>query len=380
MRILNVVSVLAAKEGGGNAERTVQLSRAISLRAESCKIITLDIGNWQARREQLGNAALMVLPCLNERYQLPIPLWARVVEQVRQADVIHFIGYWSSLAVLVSLAAKRCGVPCIVSPAGALSIYGRSKFKKLIYNWIIGRRFVGKAAGWIAVTKSELPDFGRYEVPIEQVAIIPNGIVEADYVCSDEDLVRLRDRLPFGSFILFMGRLNPIKGPDLLLEAYIRVHHKFPGVNLVYAGPDEGMRASLELRAKECGISDKVCFLGFVGGVEKVAIYRAATMLVVPSRMEAMSIVAVEAGICGISVLITDQCGLSDLSEVNAGLVVNASEESLAAGLKLALSDLDRLRVWGEEWQSLVRERFLWRDLASRFKDYFEQIISSKRR
>ncbi len=373
MRILNVVSVLAAKEGGGNAERTIQLSRALCSIGESCTVITLDIGDWQARREQLGNATLVVLPCLNERYQLPIPLLTRIVEQVRQADVIHFMGYWSPLAVLVSLAAKGCGVSCIVSPAGALPIYGRSKFRKLIFNWMIGRRFISKAAGWIAVTKSELPDFEKYGVPIEQVAIIPNGVVEADYFCSDEDQVRLRDRLPSGNFILFMGRLNPIKGPDLLLEAYIRVHHEFPSLSLVYAGPDEGMKASLEVRAKACGILDKVFFLGFVGGVEKDAIYRAATMLVVPSRMEAMYIVAVEAGVCGISVLITDQCGLSDLSEVNTGLVVPASEESLAAGLRLALSDVDRLRAWGEQWQSLVRERFLWCDLAIRFKDYFEQ-------
>jgi glycosyltransferase involved in cell wall biosynthesis len=321
-----------------------------------------------------------VLPCLSERYQLPVPLWHRIVEQVRQADVIHFMGYWSLLAVLVSLAAKRCGVPCIVSAAGAPPIYGRSKFRKLIFNWMIGRNFVGKAAGWIAITKSERTDFGKYGVPIERVAVIPNGIVEADYVCSDEDQACLKGRLPSGQFILFMGRLNPIKGPDLLLEAFIRVQHDFPSVSLVFAGPDEGMRTHLEIRAKECGILEKVFFLGFVGGIEKVAAYRAATMLVVPSRMEAMSIVAVEAGICGISVLITDQCGLNDLSEVNAGLVVPASEEGLAAGLRSALSDLDRLQAWGIKWQSLVRERFLWRDLAIRFKDYFEQIISSRRR
>jgi glycosyltransferase involved in cell wall biosynthesis len=378
MQILNVVSVLAAKEGGGNAERIVQLSRAVCSLGESCMIITLDIGDWQARREQLGHAKLVVLPCLNKRYQLPVISWHRIVEQVRQADVIHFMGYWSLLAVLVSFAAKRCGVPCVVSPAGALPIYGRSKFRKLIFNWMIGLKFVSKAAGWIAVTKSELPDFAKYGVPIERVEIIPNGIVEADYVCRDEDQARLNGLLPSGQFILFMGRLNPIKGPDLLLEAFIRVHHDFPGVSLVFAGPDEGMRASLEIRAKACGILEKVCFLGFVGGVEKVATYRAATMLVVPSRMEAMSIVAVEAGICGISVLITDQCGLNDLSEVNAGLVVPASEEGLAAGLRSALSDLDRLKAWGKKWQSLVRERFLWRDLAIRFRDYFEQIISPR--
>ncbi len=375
MKILNVVSVLAAKEGGGNAERTVQLSRAVCSRGESCTVITLDIGDWQARSAQLGDATLVVLPCLSERYNLPIPLWTRIIEQVRQADVIHFMGYWSLFAVLVSFAAKRCDVPYIVSPAGALPIYGRSKFRKIIFNWMFGRRFLTKAAGWIAVTKSELQCFGKYGVPIEQVEIIPNGIVEDDYVCSHEDQVRFRNRLPRGNFILFIGRLNKIKGPDLLLEAYIKVYREFPSVSLVYAGPDEGMRASLEARVKACGIMDKVFFLGFVDGVEKIATYRAATMLVVPSRMEAMSIVAVEAGVCGIPVLVTDQCSLSYLADVDAGLVVPASEEGLARGLKLALSDLDRLRVWGTQWQSLVRENFLWRDLAIRFINCCEHII-----
>jgi glycosyltransferase involved in cell wall biosynthesis len=379
MRILNVVSILCANEGGGNAERTVQLTRAIISAGESCAVITLNIGDWQARREQLSKAKLVVLPCFNRRYNIPVPLWPIISEEVRQADIIHIVGFWSVLGAWIFLSAKIYGIPCVVSPTGALSIFGRSKSSKLIFNWIIGRRLVSKAAGWIAVTKSELPDFRKYGVPIEQVEIIPNGIVEADYLFSDEELLPFRGRLPSGPYILFMGRLNPIKGPDLLLEAFIRVHHEFPSISLVFAGPDQGMRVHLELRAKACDITDKVFFLGFVGGLEKVAAYRSAIISVVPSRSEAMSIVAVEAGICGIPVLITDQCGLSDLSEVNQCLVVSASEEGLAMGLRLALSDLTILKAWGIKWQLLVRERFLWKDMAARLIILFEGIINSKR-
>jgi glycosyltransferase involved in cell wall biosynthesis len=377
MRILNVVSVLSAREGGGNAERTVQLTRALCTAGESCTVITLDIGDWQARKVLLGNASLVILTCLNQRFQVPVLQWGRIIELVRQVDVIHCMGHWSLLAVMVSLAANRRGVPYVVSPAGALPLFGRSKLFKQVFNWIVGRRFVRDAAGWIAVTKSELPDFVNYGVPAERIEIIPNGVLETDFNHRYEENNRVWDRLPSGQFILFMGRLNSIKGPDLLLEAFIRIHHDFPNVSLVFAGPDEGMKISLEQRVATCGLEEIVRFVGFVSGEQKAVAYHAATLLVVPSRMEAMSIVAVEAGICGKPVLITDQCGLSDLAEINAGLIVPATFDGLAAGLRLAFEDLGRLESWGIRWQSLVRERFQWHNLALKFRDYFKQVITN---
>ena len=376
MKVLNVVSILSAREGGGNAERTSQLSRAVISAGDSCSIITLDIGDWKAREEQLKNTTLIVLPCLSERHQLPFPSWSKIVEQVHRADIIHFMGYWSPLSILVSLAAKRYGVPFLISPAGALPFFGRSKFRKQIFNFMIGRRYVSQASGWIAITKSELPDFKEYGVPIEQVAVIPNGIFEDDFFCNEEYQSQFTKSLPRDCFILFMGRLNPIKGPDLLLEAFNLINHKFKGVNLLFVGQDEGMRASLEMRAKVLGIVNKVFFLDFLDGLKKVATYRAAVLLVVPSRSEAMSLVAIEAGICGVPVLITDQCGLHDLSEVNPVLVVSASVEGLAVGLGLALSNPVRLKAWGEKWQLLVRDRFLWSNLVFKFQNYCREIIS----
>jgi glycosyltransferase involved in cell wall biosynthesis len=377
MHVLTVVSIAAAREGAGNAERAVQLARALEQWGMQSTLLTLDIGNWQSREELRGNANLEVLPCLNERFHLPVPLWGRISKLVSRSDIIHCVGYWSPLAILVSLAAKIHGIPYIVSPAGALPLFGRSKCRKALFNWMVGKRFVRKAAGWIAVTKSELPDFMNYGVPAEHIAIIPNGVVEAEYAFCDESFSLLEKRLPSYPFILFMGRLNPIKGPDLLLEAFVRFHHDYPNVSLVFAGPDEGMKISLEQRAAACGLTEKIRFIGFVGGAEKTAVYHAATVLVVPSRMEAMSIVAVEAGICGKPVLMTDQCGLNDPAEINPGLVVQASVEGLADGLRLAFTDLDRLTAWGNKWQSLVRERFLWRNQALKLKEYIEQIVAN---
>lgn len=378
MRVLYVVSVLSGREGGGNAERTVQLSRVLAESGTTCVVLTLDIGKPLERAGQLAGARVVVTPCLNRRFQIPWPAWRRIRELVEQADVVHLIGYWSLLGVMVQAAAWKARVPYVFCPAGALPLFGRSKWLKRLFNLAFGRRLISRASGWIAVTRSELPDFESYGVSPDRVVVIPNGVVEADLEIPVGEDIQWASGLHSGRLVLFMGRLNPIKGPDLLLEAFGLVATHFPDVQLVYAGPDEGMRPMLQRRALALGLDGRVSFTGFISGRAKAAAYRAACLLVVPSRVEAMSIVAVEGGVCGTPVLMTDQCGLDDLREVEPGLVVPVSAEGLASGLTLALEDSDRLADWGRRWQALVRERFLWRDLGQQFGAQLERIARRK--
>jgi glycosyltransferase involved in cell wall biosynthesis len=299
-----------------------------------------------------------------------------VVDAVRDSDVIHLMGYWTVLGAMAYLAARLYRVPYLVTPAGALPIFGRSRWLKRIYNLLVGRNLIRHASGWIAVTTAEFPHFEAYGIPRSRVAVIPNGVWESDFSIGDGEEFFRETGIPRGPFLLFVGRLNPIKGPDLLLEAFAQVAAEFPEFRLVLAGPDEGMQAGLEARIRALNLSGRVLFCGFVSGQLKTAAYKAARLLVVPSRSEAMSLVAVEAGICGTPVLMTDQCGLNELAKVNPGLIVAASIDGLTGGLRSALADPVRLVEWGEGWRSIVREHFLWRNLARQFNALLESVIS----
>lgn len=382
MNILNVVSVFSAREGGGNAERAFQLSRAVTASPHiRCTVLTLDIGDAKARRNDLGLAELVVVPCVNKRFQIPLIRWGRLRDLVLRADVVHLMGYWSPLGVLTSLMARHLGVPYVICPAGALSLFGRSRSLKRAFNYLVGRRQLSHATGWIAVTASELPDFSSYGVDPKAVAIIPNGVEEPEPVFTSQPrscVLSNTNSLP-SQFVLFMGRLNLIKGPDLLLEAFGKISREFPDVDLLFAGPDEGMQSVLMRRATELGINVRVRFIGFVTGNRKIALYRSALLLVVPSRSEAMSIVAVEAGICGLPVLMTDQCGLNDIREIEPCLIVPANPDALAAGLRHALEDPECTRLWGLDWQAMVRKRFLWADISRQFLDYLRTLLNSTR-
>ena len=379
MRILNVNSSLGLKTGGGTAERTFQVSRFLAqLEHVQCTVLTLNIELDAARIRALEPAKVAILPCIWKRFYIPYGGWGAIQRLVADSDVIHMIGHWSVLNVLVYLAAKRLQKPYVVCPAGALPIFGRSAALKRVYNVLIGRSIIKNAAAWIAVTGGELPQFESYKIPSAEVTVIPNGVNAADFIDGSQNDSVNKKNLPQAPFILFMGRLNPIKGADLLLEAYIQTRHLFPQLHLVFAGPDGGMLSSLSRMAQTAGLSKYVHFIGYVDGHAKSTAYREARLLVIPSRQEAMSIVAIEAGICGTPVLLTDQCGFSSIRKIDPRLEVPASINGLAKGLSDLLTNEKLLERLAPVWTDFVAQHYAWEMLAPHYLALYQRILNSQ--
>jgi glycosyltransferase involved in cell wall biosynthesis len=164
-----------------------------------------------------------------------------------------------------------------------------------------------------------------------------------------------------------MGRLNPAKGPDLLLRAFCNARDDLEPYHLVFAGPDQDMSVELKALVAQYGLGDRVHFLGYVGGVDKSRAYRAADLLVIPSRREAMSIVVLEAGICGTPVLMTNQCGFNEIAETGGGTVVGASVDGLQRGLIELLKDPAGLKARGQHLKSFVSRHFLWDSIVQKY-------------
>jgi glycosyltransferase involved in cell wall biosynthesis len=376
VRILNVNSSLGLKKGGGTAERTFQMSRFLAMQhGVCCTVLALDIELDAPRVQAHAPARVIVLPCIWERFYVPRCGWKTIKRLVGEADVIHLMGHWSVLNVLVYFAARNANKPYVVCPAGALPIFGRSGLLKRIYNIVAGRKIIQNAAAWIAVTAGEFPHFESYGISASHVVVIPNGVNEEDFPLTDRQIFLKRHNLSDVPTVLFMGRLNSIKGPDLLLRAFIQVHHHFPNFHLVFAGPDGGKLSELMQLAESVGLSSYVHFLGYVGGDDKSAAYHFAKLLVVPSRQEAMSIVALEAGICGTTVLLTDQCGFSDIRLVDSRLEVPATISGIARGLVNLLADKTVLNQVAPVWRDLVRRRYAWSAIVPKYLELYKGVV-----
>jgi glycosyltransferase involved in cell wall biosynthesis len=147
---------------------------------------------------------------------------------------------------------------------------------------------------------------GKYR---DKIVVIPNGINidEFDISYSKEEC-REKLGLPIDNkIILFLGGLNPHKGPDVLLKAMPKILKSIPDAKLVFVGSG-GMREELERLCKRLGVEKYVSFAGFVEECMKPFYYEAADVFCLPSVMksEVFPIVLLEASASGLPMVVSD--------------------------------------------------------------------------
>ena len=370
MRILSVSALIDPVSGGGTAERTLQLARAMSRAGMTVDVLATDTD----RAPDMGNARLHLLPLRNERFLYPHVTAGQLERLVGAADVVHLCNHWTVLNLMVARAARVLEKPWVVNPAGALPLFGRSRWLKRAYNALGGRRLVAEAAAWVAITRREADDFRAYGVDPARVDVVPNGIEPADYSGGDGAAFRKRFGLDRRRIVLFVGRLNEIKGPDLLLHAFRREADALGDASLVFVGPDGGMRASLEEAARTLG-PGRVVFTGWLGGKDKLDAYAAADLVVIPSRQEAMSLVALEAGACGKPVLMTDRCGFDEAVACGGARSVPPEAPAIARALTAMMAS-GQLATIGAALRAQVLAQYTWQAAVERYRAIFERIAA----
>ena len=375
MKILNVSNTIDPVTGGGEAERSFQMSKALTQSGAECRVLTIDTGLTSERKFFFGEGRVIALPCLVRRFYVPRFSFSQIDALVREADVVHLMGHWTILNALVYYSIRKHNKPYVVCPAGALRIFGRSKLFKRIYNLVVGKRIIQNASMCIAVTPDETDSFIAYGMKQNRIHVIPNGIAETDFLADDSKSFREKFGLGVRPFILFVGRLNLIKGPDLLLKAFCEIQNHFPGVDLVFVGPDGGMLTELKSIVKNANVEDRVHFLGYLGGVDKSHVYHAAEILAIPSRHEAMSIVVLEAGVSGTPVLLTDQCGFNQVADVGGGWVVPATVEGLRAGLTKVLSNQCSIDQAALKIKKYVVDNFSWKTIIQEYWQLYSNML-----
>lgn len=379
MKVLNVNMSLDPVTGGGTAERTFQISKSLAKAGIECMVLTTDLGLTPERIKAMGKVRVIALPCLFRRFYVPKFSYKQIKNVVKSVDIVHLMGHWTFINALVCFIAHRLNKPYVVCPAGALPIYGRSRIIKKIYNYVIGKRIIRNANGHIAIAVNEIDQFQDYGVEVDKISVIPNGINVGNFQAADIADFRRKYGLGDAPFIMFVGRLNFIKGPDLLLRAFCNVKESLQDFHLVFVGPDDGMLSELREMVAEFGAGDRVHSLGYLGGADKSQSYHAADLLVIPSRQEAMSIVVLEAGITGTPVLLTDQCGFDEIAKIDSGKVVPASVEGLQNGLLEILGDPGQLKLHGVNLKEYVYKHFIWDSVISKYLKLYRQILNTRR-
>jgi len=246
-----------------------------------------------------------------------------VEKEVEKADVVHNHGVWLAANYYARRGAVKAGKALVISPRGMLE------------GWSLGRSIVRKTVAWQLFERKNLESAGllhatsdseaeaiatalRIKIKIKmkikepRIVVAPNGVEVPEKIPGREMLERKFPELKGRSFVLFMSRIHPKKGLDLLLEAWARRKTDAPaglglGLRLsefvlVIAGPEED-RGYAEKLKKEGG--REVIWTGELRGEEKWAALGNAEFLVLPSHSENFGIVVAESLAAGRPVVTT---------------------------------------------------------------------------
>ncbi len=215
------------------------------------------------------------------------------------------------------------------------------------------------------VVKNEI--MWMYEAPESKIAVIYNGVSSHRFKMNlDVGSVRRRyDIGPMDPTILFCGRLEWQKGPDLLVEAVPAILRYYGNAKFVFAG-DGGMMPDLQRRAWQIGAGPSTRFLGYRDGWELAELYNICDGVCLPSRNEPFGIVILEAWSAGKPVVCTDVGGPNEFVQHGFnGLKVSPNPDSIAWGLGTLLKDFEHARSMGANGRVAVDERFSWDFIAA---------------
>jgi glycosyltransferase involved in cell wall biosynthesis len=281
---------------------------------------------------------------------------------VRAADLVHVHSQWTFPVWWGCRTALAAGKPLVMSPQGCLDPVrlAHSAWKKRLAG-LFDRRFLRQASVIHATSNAERGWIERYVGGRPRIEVIPNGV---DLPAATSPAAKPAGRT---RQVLSLGRLHPLKGLDLLIDAWQMASQELePGDRweLVIAGPDEqGTRGGLEQKARQHGLSN-VRFTGPLYGEDKAQALASADLFVLPSRSENFGIAVAEALAAGLPAITTKGAPWQEIHG-SCGWWADVAAEPLATALREAmrLGDGERAAM-GQRGRALVEAKYRWESVG----------------
>jgi len=308
----------------------------------------------------IGPARLGISPTLRR--------WLHVQAASGRVEIMHTHSLWMMPNVYPGHACRKSPCRLVVSPRGTLSSWALSRNaaqKKIFWRWM-QEPALRAAACFHATAESEYEDVRRCGFR-QPVCILPNGVDLPPLM-----LTRSSGRRQ----LLFLGRIHPKKGVELLLRAWQVAAPRFPDWELRIAGPGEAKYvAQMAALALDLRV-ERIAFSGPVYGENKLRAYRQASLFILPTHSENFGMSVAEALAAGTPAIVTRGAPWSGLVEHAAGWWIDYGLDPLVGCLEQALSTSpQRLDEMGRAGHAWMQRDFCWERIAGQFVTTYQWML-----
>ena len=357
--------------GGGIAEGVRQITPHLEALGVDTTVASLDPPEAPWLQDQPFQAIGLGPVAGGYGYRRGLP--ARIRHYVQRHDVVIIEGIWQYHAYATWRALRGSGIPYFVYTHGMLDpwfkrTYSLKHLKKWTYWPWADYRVLRDATAVLFTTEQERllarQSFWLYEAN-ELVVGYGTSALPVDAERQRHAFFKRFPQLRGQRILLFLSRIHPKKGVDMLIEAFAAVSQAEPRLQLVIAGPDQvGWQDALQERATELGIAERITWPGMLSGELKWGAFRSAELFCLPSHQENFGVVVAEALASGLPVMIAEPVNISaEVAAAGAGLVhsdtVAGTTAALRQWLALPAAEQTQMGRWGLQ---LFHDRF---DFAS---------------
>jgi glycosyltransferase involved in cell wall biosynthesis len=367
MRVL-VVAPYIGETYGGPGRVVVQLAQAlasseiqvdlITTTANGDEFLEVAIETWI---EQKGYR-IQYFSGWNRQDLIWSPsLLSWLFQHVRDYDLVHTHCLFMPMITATNWICRLQKVPFVMTPHGMLEPWAlaHKAWKKKLYYAAIEKPMLRRAKAIHVLTPVEAQQVES--LGLHPAIVVPNGIYRREFeqLPDPELFYQAFPETQGKTLILFLGRLDPKKGLDLLAEAFETVQAQFPYTHLVIAGPDNiGYLPTAQGFFSDRGVSEHVTFTGMLTGDLKLAALSAASIYVCPSYSEGFSMSVLEGMAAGLSCVITEGCNFAEAAHV--AQIVKPNREAIAQALIQSLMTLLQAQQIGAQAREFVFQNYTW--------------------
>lgn len=372
MRVLHVIPSVSERSGGP-ATAIVPMCRA--LREQGIDVFLATTSHGLARMNTDGVTDYRGVPArffpaqVGESFKYSRPLAKWLSASVREFDLVHIHAVFNHASIAAAAACRKSGVPYVVRPLGTLdpwSMKQKSRRKRIF--WLLqGKRMFEQSAAVHYTAAGEKTATEEY-LGVNHGRVIPLG-VDVNGCVSVKSAAEYFPVLAGHPYVLTLSRLDPKKGVDVLIEAFISLDRDYWRLVVAGDGPQDYVSS---LKQKARGL-EKIFFTGWVEGEVKEALLREASLLALPSRHENFGLSVMEAMARGVSALVTPDVNLAgEIEAAGAGWIVDLSR--LQNGLSAVLDD-DTERVRRGRAAHQFAQQYSWQRTATELAELYRQIV-----